>query len=207
MKNFGFTPSKLDGTEVTFKEDNKMKMPLQYTYQNNLSKILNQGSKPICVPCSISAYINWDINMNQKTNNIDYNVNLESIYKSKTTKGDDGMTFKDAFTFIRNKGVQTNKGLYKIGKYFKIGSILQLQQAIIVNGPCFGALPVYSERYDDFWTKTSDGLLGGHAISIVGYNKEGFIIRNSWGTSYGDKGYGLLEYNDFKLFYEIWTVV
>ena len=203
--NYGFVPSKIDGTELQFTEDKKMKMPLSYTYQKNLSKILNQGSKPICVPCSISTFINWDINMNKNTNNIDYNVDLNSIYKSKTTKGDDGMTFKDAFSFLRHKGVKTNNGIYNIDRYFKIGSIIQLQQAIIVNGPCLGALPVYSDRYDDFWTNIGD-IIGGHAISIVGYNPKGFIIRNSWGSSYGDKGYGLLEYEDFSSFYEIWTI-
>lgn len=203
--NYGFVPSKIDGTELQFKEDNKMKMPSNYTYQKNLSKILNQGSRPICVPCSISSFINWDINMNQNSNNIDYNVDLNSIYKSRTTKGDDGMTFKDAFSFLRHTGVKTNKGIYKINNYFKIGSIIQLQQAIIANGPCLGALPVYSDRYDDFWTNIGD-IIGGHAISIVGYNPKGFIIRNSWGTSYGDKGYGLLEYEDFSSFYEIWTI-
>ena len=32
---------------------------------------------------------------------------------------------------------------------------------------------------------------GGHAVCIVGYRKDGrFIIRNSWGTGWGDKGFG-----------------
>jgi len=32
---------------------------------------------------------------------------------------------------------------------------------------------------------------GGHAVCIVGYRKDGrFIIRNSWGTAWGDKGFG-----------------
>lgn len=31
---------------------------------------------------------------------------------------------------------------------------------------------------------------GGHAISVVGYRADGrFIIRNSWGTAWGDKGF------------------
>lgn len=30
---------------------------------------------------------------------------------------------------------------------------------------------------------------GGHAIVIVGYTKDYFIIRNSWGKDYGDGGY------------------
>lgn len=31
---------------------------------------------------------------------------------------------------------------------------------------------------------------GGHAVCLVGYNSKGFIIRNSWGTDWGDKGFG-----------------
>jgi len=35
---------------------------------------------------------------------------------------------------------------------------------------------------------------GGHAISIVGYRTDGrFIARNSWGTTWGDKGFGYLK--------------
>jgi len=34
-------------------------------------------------------------------------------------------------------------------------------------------------------------LLGGHAVLLVGYNKNNntFIARNSWGTNWGDRGY------------------
>ncbi len=32
---------------------------------------------------------------------------------------------------------------------------------------------------------------GGHAVAVVGYRADGrFIIRNSWGTAWGDKGFG-----------------
>jgi len=32
---------------------------------------------------------------------------------------------------------------------------------------------------------------GGHAVCIVGYRADGrFIVRNSWGTTWGDKGFG-----------------
>ena len=30
---------------------------------------------------------------------------------------------------------------------------------------------------------------GGHAVALVGYTRTGFIVRNSWGTGWGDKGY------------------
>jgi len=43
-------------------------------------------------------------------------------------------------------------------------------------------------------------LLGGHAVLLVGYdkNKKVFIVRNSWGTSWGDKGYFYMPFNVVK---------
>lgn len=35
---------------------------------------------------------------------------------------------------------------------------------------------------------------GGHAIAVVGYRADGtFIVRNSWTTAWGDKGFGYLK--------------
>ena len=42
--------------------------------------------------------------------------------------------------------------------------------------------------------KASDG---GHAFAIVGYDRAGFLVRNSWGASWGDGGYGILTYEDW----------
>ncbi len=39
----------------------------------------------------------------------------------------------------------------------------------------------------------------GHAVAIVGYTREGFIIQNSWGESWGQGGFALLPYEDWML--------
>ena len=41
-----------------------------------------------------------------------------------------------------------------------------------------------------------EAVLGGHAVLIVGYNDttQRFIVRNSWGTGWGDKGYFYMPY-------------
>lgn len=53
--------------------------------------------------------------------------------------------------------------------------------------------------------------LGGHAILLVGYDDSSanFILRNSWGTSWGDKGYGYMPYQyvtNTDLCQDIWVI-
>ena len=45
-------------------------------------------------------------------------------------------------------------------------------------------------------TKT-EKLLGGHAILLIGYddNSKTFKFQNSWGTNWGNKGFGYIPYN------------
>jgi hypothetical protein len=41
---------------------------------------------------------------------------------------------------------------------------------------------------------------GGHAVTIVGYDEHGFIIKNSWGPEWGDKGYARVSYDYHALY-------
>jgi hypothetical protein len=38
---------------------------------------------------------------------------------------------------------------------------------------------------------------GGHAFAIVGYDRHGFLILNSWGPGWGDQGLATLTYRDW----------
>jgi C1A family cysteine protease len=57
----------------------------------------------------------------------------------------------------------------------------------------------------------NDKCLGGHAVCIVGYDDAhaSFIMRNSWGASWGDKGYFYLPYAyilDQTLTSDLWVL-
>jgi hypothetical protein len=39
----------------------------------------------------------------------------------------------------------------------------------------------------------------GHAIALVGYARDGFVVQNSWGPRWGAGGFALLPYEDFML--------
>lgn len=208
MINYGFVPSKMDGTEHVFEMNGKMEIPESICYKDYLPSVLDQGNRPICVPCSISAFINWQLNLEDGQNGRDNGVDYEDIYKHRSSEGDEGMSFKDALNYLRHNCVKLNYGCKDIvERYAKIGSETYLKRALVVNGPCIGGLPVYDTNRFDFWTPWEDERLQGyHAVSIVGYNKDGFIIRNSWGEWYGDNGYAVVPYDDFNKFMEIWTI-
>lgn len=47
----------------------------------------------------------------------------------------------------------------------------------------------------------------GHAIAIVGYTAQGFIVQNSWGPDWGAGGFALLPYEDYMLHAtDVWAV-
>lgn len=39
----------------------------------------------------------------------------------------------------------------------------------------------------------------GHAVALIGYTPQGFLVQNSWGTNWGAKGFALLPYEDYLL--------
>ena len=57
----------------------------------------------------------------------------------------------------------------------------------------------------------NEKLLGGHAVMAVGYDdeKEHFIIRNSWGLEWGDRGYFYMPYTfiiNQKMCSDFWCI-
>jgi hypothetical protein len=208
MKRLGCNKSKLDGTEEKFSAPQSLKLPESYSFENNLSPILDQGETSTCVPCSVSSNLNWNINLTKKTPRVDNGVSIKEIYNIRAYKNEDGMSIKEALSYLVKHGVSIkDKTIKKIRRYALVGSLQVLKYAIVMNGPCIGALKVYNDS-KTFWKKqTGDFLVGGHAIAIVGFNTKGFIIRNSWGRSWGSNGYTLLPYEDFNCFEELWTIV
>lgn len=205
----GYKPSKLTGNEPVFTPTKNIKLPARYSYKNFLGKIMNQGDTYECVPYSIATHLNWNHNVDKKKELINDNkIVTRDIYNARRDKSkDDGMQIIDALNYLKSTGTRYAGGIMKIRNYAKVNSDLALKYALVMNGPCVAALRVYHYG-TEFWNREYQGqeMLGGHAIAIVGYNDTGFIIRNSWGTSYGNRGYSTIKYEDFKKFLEIWTI-
>lgn len=104
-----------------------------------------------------------------------------------------------------------------LGVYFRVAlsSITDLQAAIQEVGAVFvsafthagwAAVPRSSGRrkapkgHADLPVIAWDGRPSGeygHAFALVGFNREGFVIQNSWGASWGCGGFAVLRYEDW----------
>jgi C1A family cysteine protease len=87
----------------------------------------------------------------------------------------------------------------------------------------YGPLPTTLDVYEDFryydggvYSHVYGGLAGGHAVLIVGYDDvdEYFIVKNSWGTGWGESGYFRIDYSQlanevefgyYTIAYEAWV--
>lgn len=87
---------------------------------------------------------------------------------------------------------------FLISSYYDLKSTNAIKKAIYKYGPVLGAI----KWYDNF-KPNSQGLLKGeqtgnygyHAIMIYGWNQDGFLCQNSWGTAWGNKGRFILPWS------------
>ena len=108
-------------------------------------------------------------------------------------------------------------------KYFMIDSnnTNDIKNVLASGYPVLCGIMVYESFKNDSATQTGnistpnvkkEKLLGGHAICIVGYddNKQAFIVRNSWGTTWGDNGYCYIPYDyiaNINLAFDFWCIL
>lgn len=74
-------------------------------------------------------------------------------------------------------------------------------KAALQHGPLVTTLTVHADFLayaSGVYKHVYGDPLGGHAVSIVGYddNKQAYIIRNSWGEDWGDHGFAYVSYDD-----------
>ena len=102
---------------------------------------------------------------------------------------------------------RTNAARFKIKGYTtlftgteRVGSATLLKQALATNHPVaieisvrsgFYYLPTSANTVDNDITTT---VLGLHEVLVVGYDAAGLIVQNSWGTGWGDGGFGRISW-------------
>jgi C1A family cysteine protease len=109
----------------------------------------------------------------------------------------DVLPFGGGLVTISEQAFYAQAASKRIASYFNLtaGSKLNnFRSWIANNGPILTRLNI-----DSTWDKIGTdgqlqtyyppGLLRGHAVTLVGYTQDAFIIRNSWGSLWGQNGF------------------
>lgn len=80
-------------------------------------------------------------------------------------------------------------------KVYSVSGIANIQNEIMKNGPVGAAFTVYQDFLaykSGVYKHTSGSYLGGHAVKIIGWGKQGndnyWLVANSWNEGWGDQG-------------------
>lgn len=108
---------------------------------------------------------------------------------------------------------------HQILAYERLGTIQEMKSCLADGFPFVFGFAVYESFETSEVAKTgmvpmpdpSEKLLGGHAVLAVGYDDSTgrFIVRNSWGTGWGDSGYFYMPYEYLTnpdLSADFWTI-
>lgn len=188
----------------------------------------DQGSQNSCVGWAV-AYalksfqekleIDWELNDNHHL------FSPAFVYNQINNGEDRGSSFKKALDLAVNTGLSTLDQMpYNVGDYqtqpspaavaeaanfkakswSKINDSSQIVAALVNRHPVLCAIRIYPSfnnlNGQNSVYNTKDGpLLGGHAVTIVGYDDNRFggayKIINSYGQNWGDNGYFWLPYS------------
>ncbi len=123
--------------------------------------------------------------------------------------------FKKAPSIKANSNAKKNKvsGYYAVLGVDGIKNVLALKsQPVLIGFDVYESFESNSVATTGIMPmpKSKEQLLGGHAVLAVGYddNKKWLIMRNSWGTNWGDKGYFYMPYDyvNIKKAYDFWAL-
>lgn len=196
--------------------------PEALDYRNLMFNVRDQGSQGSCVAMSGAAMKDYQEIIDSGL--AEY-MSPQFIYNNREDINEEGMYMRDLMKILSNLG-DCRESLWPYGKlakpdetaykdaiqfkikgYAQVNSIEDLKQALYENGPCVFAVPVYNYGNRMWKQRSGDYFLGGHAMTFVGYNSEGFIVRNSWGSDWNDDGFTIFPYEDWELQWEVWSTV
>ncbi len=200
-------------------------LPENFSLEDYSLSARNQGQRGTC-GAFVGAAIQ-EINLTKNSTNTEH-LSPEFIYFHRANRPAAGMYGRDVCQVLRKIGTIPEKDYpygerdiidaplrehyetaanYRIDNFARITTVDGLKRALIELGACYIGLPIYNTSVR-FWDKTYGyDRNGGHAVVAIGYTKDGFIIKNSWGPEWGDNGKGLFLFSDFGCIWEAWATL
>lgn len=168
----------------------------------------NQGNLPACAgysACTLVESLYWKMTGKIKQFNsdqcyaiaktLDGNVDEDGTYLEHALKSILQLCSKDSdFDFLKNA---------KIGLFYNGGNeVIETTKFLIHKyGIIQAGLNITTGWYECnsnyFVLEHTNRSIGGHAINLVGYEKDYVYILNQWGVDWGVKGYALMSWENY----------
>lgn len=199
-------------------------LPAKFSWQDKLTPIRNQGNCGSCWAFSAQATIADVLALHGK-GSLDLSEQW-LVSCDKESSGCGGGWYHSAFDLVRSQGnvlekdmpyTQSNGSCKAVPHTYKlvafkelsagVATIAAIKQAVYMYGPISVAVSV-SGGFDSYKSGIfNEGASGtiNHATNIVGWDDTEkpahWIMRNSWGSSWGENGYMRIAYGSKKIGY------
>ena len=226
----GCQPSPLDVRDYTIEMVAMAEAPLPETYLCNSMKVLNQGSVGSCVAHACATAMGYG---EIRGGNAAHDFSRGYIYGNRkaTDYQGEGMYLRQALKQLNHCGdceyadfpynenypsikikiakesnrLATLAKPFKIINYFRLYSENEIKRALLNQGAVILSMPIYSSFSAECpLPAKNDKYEGGHAMCLIGWDKTGWIIQNSWSKAWGKKGTLHVPY-DYP-FNEFWGI-
>lgn len=221
---FNITPSPRDdrdfNIDVIFEDSYRYPHLLDWT--KYLKEIQNQGVQGSSLAQAATSIIEWK---ERKLNKRALHFSAQFLYNNRMDTKESLACGRDMMKLLLKKGcclqakcpygkkysktteaMIVNAEKYKITRYARVNTMAGLKCALSVFGPCLITFPVYNHTSAMWKQHSEEQKLGGHAMAVVGYSLNGFILRNSWGKHWENGGHCVYPYEDWGLHFEVWCV-
>ena len=192
---------------------------------NTLHYLLRKEGAAEFSPSRLFLYYNTRVKIESASPTEDTGVALRDMCKALSKwhacKEDFCPYVIEDFWKCPTKGAYADAKLHNTLSYYSVLQNLKAVKSALADGfPVVFGLQIYDSFESDAVASTglvpmpdvqSEGLLGGHALTIVGYDDvhKTFIVMNSWAASWGDGGYCHVPYAYLmnpNLAWDFWVV-
>lgn len=200
-------------------------LPETLDLRNRKLLVRNQGTQGSCAGFTAS-----EIKEIQEDTN-EY-LSPQYVYNMRENQNSSGMTARDTMKILHNWGIPYERSFryninknnqpsdrvheeasnYKIKSYVRVETVEDAKKALYHFGPLYISFPVYNSGSRMWVKRPNDKYEGGHACSVVGYNSDGFILRNHWSIDWNPNspvgaGHTLLPYDEWDLIWDVWSSI